>query len=136
MSSARIYYLNGTFKKIYPKSKWFEPVYQPLGFNGGARCYELKMPKFEQAYGIKHVRFYFKFEVYNSTVDVYLHYPGQFLTNLDKKVRNVGINEKLEYDIEHEVHEVLELDGKLCNPDYLYNQDICAQSTLFNVSSK
>ena len=123
MHGAKIYYFYGenrTYDKLYPTSKWFKPVYHHLDFElaGGTRCYELIIPKNVQAYGIKSVRFYFKYEIHrDEEIYLYLHYPGQLLTNLDKAFRTVGINEKLEYDLIHEIHHVLELSGEYCNPN-------------------
>ena len=141
MHGARIYYFHGknsTYKKISPKSNWFKKLYHHLdfGFEGGTQCYELKIPQYAQAYGIKRVKFYFKYETHRTgDIYVYFHYPGQLLTNLDIKSKAVNINEKFEFDIDHELHQVLELGGEYCNPDIDYNQDNCVLNNLFNVST-
>ena len=140
MHGARVYYLHGkntTYKKLSPTSKWFKSLYHHLdfGFEGGARCYTLTIPKYAQAYGIKKVKFYFFYVTHKtSDVFVYYHYPDQLLTNLDKKVKATMINEKWEYEIEHEVHSVLELGGQYCSPDIQHSQDKCALDNLFDVS--
>ena len=131
MHSARVYYFHGrnsTYKKLYPTSQWFTALYHNLDFRfeGGARCYQLTIPKYAQAYGIKKVKFYFFFETHREgDVFIYYHYPDQLLTNPDAKVKATKINEKWEYEIEHELHQVLELDGKYCTPDVLYSEDKC-----------
>ena len=128
---ARIkYFLKSYATKVHQNSSSWIPVYK----RDRGRCFELTIkPENQFNYGIREVEIYIWFKA-GSKQRIYFHPPGEFLASRQRQYLDLGINEKVELDLEHQIDNVLSLGQQSCHPDPDYDRDQCMQRILFNTS--
>ena len=81
-------------------------------------------PENQFKYGIREVEIYIWFKA-GSKQRIYFHPPGEFLTSRQRQYLDLGINEKVELDLEHQIDTVMSLGHQSCHPDPDYDRDQC-----------
>ena len=105
------------YSSIHESKSWYH--YDNAIFG---RCVTLTPSQRQIQYGIKEI---FLQLLVNSTI--YIHTPGMFSKGnkqLASKI-NVQLGKWYNLDVHHEVHELLDYGGALCNNDKTYNMDEC-----------
>ena len=99
----------------------------PIDMKNYGRCYTLNLPSRILRNGVSKIRFLFA-----SPVRVFVHNKG--LLSMDRQARrkfvDVEIYKKYFVNVEHNIFEMLDLDGELCENEKKYSLDECVHNLL------
>ena len=117
--------------KIHPRNTSYWKFTED-GFWGC--CYTFFIPEFERKKSIEFINFDM-----TSSVKFMVHSPGTFVTSINKKntfVYKIGDKSLEKYQIDYNVYEMLDYNGKKCEDKEDYDQDKCTNMAIFKKSMR
>ena len=99
----------------------------PIDMKSYGRCYTFNLPSRFLRNGVSKIKF-----VFASAVRVFVHNKG--VLSMDRQARrkfvDVEIYKKYFANVEHNIYEMLDLDGELCEDEKKYSLDECVHNLL------
>ena len=93
------------------------------------RCYVVIPTPEMISYGIKWIKVYGKVKL-----GFYVLTPGMLESTRKTNKKNLSPGQFLDIDVDHEVYQMLDYRGMLCDPDFAFRKDICENEALNNIT--